>query len=478
MLRLMVSLLFLFASYIPSQEKLLLRTGALDAFIHFSKEILKSSQDTDELLLQGDKLASGDIRDTSEYRFEDYLEKINELREISVSISLPEKSYGRQGEVIYNELYFRTLTAAQFNLERLYWNMPDHEKFTNALLFATTGREMSLKKTELLRKQFTLLNASDEKTFRLRTWLAVSRMLNDIDIPKSESGSQFVQRSPYGIIIRRGELSGKIRELAESENDSEVKNFAIRNVEAILSSPPKYKDPGRAIVIGKGPEVINLISKEALIYFNSAMESNSHSEKIALYTKAIRTDSVFPAAYYNRGVSYFEMKEYPAALSDFIESLKLDSNNTDVYSRLGDTYMQMEHYNQAVKNYTKALSYLPEEPSLYISRGISFERLREYESAIRDYTKAINLDTSSVSAYNNRAQCYVSLKDYNRAIADYNTLIRLRPDNSTYYFNLGCIYWEHKNWDKVKEVWQKGLTVNPEDQNILKNLPRVEAGVK
>ena len=43
--------------------------------------------------------------------------------------------------------------------------------------------------------------------------------------------------------------------------------------------------------------------------------------------------------------------------------------------------------------------------------------------------------------------------------------------NSSHYYNLGCIYWKKKEWQKVNDVWEKGLHINPKDENILRNLP-------
>lgn len=459
-----ILVIFLGCSY--AQEYIYKHEQALDNFVMIAKEINKAGSVRGSIE-QIEQLNSGEITDSSDYSFEDYLAKTNHINNLNFN------RFAESEKLIFREFVFRTIAAAQHNLEKIFWEMPDQQKYVNLVLFATTMRELSQIKSKMLNEQLNPLSTADNE-LKQRGWQALRRMLIEIDIPMSESGNQFVQRSPYGLIIRKGELSNKLKSLADNEPDKNIKTLAEKTVQDIFTNGKKYKDIGRPIVIGAGPEITDLINKEALLYFNTAMEAKNNLQKIAYYTKAIETDSNFASAFYNRGVSNFEEENYQAAINDFNYSLILDTNQTDVYSRLGDSYMKTEQYKTAIENYTKALEHQPSEPALLISRGISYEKKHEYESAIKDYTAAIGLDSTSVSAYNNRAQSYLAVKDYNNAINDYNTLIRLRPDNSTYYFNLGCIYWEHRNWQKVNEVWNKGLAVNPNDKNILQNLPEIK----
>lgn len=451
---------------------------AFDRLIEITSIINKSGNHISSernIIDKVDQIASADITESYDYSFDDYIAKINQQIGNKTFTSPLNKLNNDNSRVIFNEFSFRTIAAVQHNLERIYWNMEGMEQYKSSVVNATVNKELSQIKTELLNKQFELLSSKDDE-LKIRTWQAIARMLNETDVQMSETGNEFVQRSPYGIMIRKGELTNKLKQLSANENDSEVKAYAQQIVQTVLTAGQKYKDPGRQIVIGAGPEITGLINREALLYFNAAMEREDHLQKIGYYTKAIELDTNFAAAYFNRAVSSFELKNYKEATKDFKQVLRIDPKETDVFPRLGDCYLKTEQYNSAIENYTKALEEEhPERSAILVNRGIAYQKKHEYESAVKDFTDAIELDSISVSAYNNRAQSLVALKDYNKAIDDYEMLIKLRPQNSTYYFNLGCIYWEHKNWQKVNEVWQKGLAVNPNDQNILKNLPEIKS---
>jgi|GEM_PF-3919375 len=446
------------------------RDNVLDNFISLVEQINSGSNVTSAM----DALCAEGITDSSDYNFDDYIARINHLTGNKSFTSPLSKMNADKSRVIFSEFSFRTIAAVQRNLERIYWNMEGMEQYKSAVVNATLNKELSQIKTELLNKQFEMLTSNNNE-LKLRTWQAIARMLNETDVQMSESGNEFVQRSPYGIMIRKGELTNKIKELSASETDSEVKAYAQQIVQTVLTAGQKYRDPGRQIVIGAGPEITGLINREALLYFNTAMEREDHMQKIGYYTKAIELDTNFAAAYFNRAVSSFELNDYDDAVKDFNQVLRIDPKETDVFPRLGDCYLKTEQYKSAIENYSKALEVEHEErAAILVNRGIAYQKKHEYESAVEDFTSAIELDSLSVSAYNNRAQSLVALRDYNRAIDDYEMLIKLRPKNSTYYFNLGCIYWENKNWERVNEIWEKGLAVNPEDENILKNIQRLD----
>ena len=55
-------------------------------------------------------------------------------------------------------------------------------------------------------------------------------------------------------------------------------------------------------------------------WFERAFQAKEPEEKIRLYSKAIALDENFADAYYNRGNSYFHLKQYERAIIDYDES--------------------------------------------------------------------------------------------------------------------------------------------------------------
>ena len=438
---------------------------------------IDTGQDTIMKLIESiDLLCSGEIKDSTKYDF-DYL--IGKLEKDAL-LSGGGKIENVNLEITVNEFKFRTLVAIQHNLEWIYFQLPAKQKFSGAIIYATTNSGISEAKTNLINRQIGLLSYLRESDIKLRCWTAIKRMLNEIDIAMSETGDQVIQRSPYGIIVTKGEIFKKLQLIADNENDENINEYAEKTIESIKDSGTKYKEFAGEITV----EDINvfipdkIINEKALEFFNQASGFTNNRQKIELYSKAIEIDSSFTAAYYNRGISFSEAKNFRSAIRDFCHVLKLDPSRIEVYSYIGNGYLKIKIYDSAIVNYSQAMKYGLRAPSIYINRGFCYHELSNYIPAINDYTAAVSIDSTLVNAYTNRAQCYLALEDYYNAAADYKILTVIDSMNSNHYYNLGCIYWKKKEWQKVNDIWEKGLRINPKDENIAKNLPALKKYLK
>ena len=453
--------------------------NAFEVYENLAEKLDKLNYNTErniimKLINRIDSLCSEEIKDSTKYDFDYLIEKIEKTKILeNIFPSTVKKINNVNLEITVNEFRFRTLVAVQHNFERIYYQLPSKQKLSNAILFASTNSGISEVKTNLMNRQVELLSSLQDANTKLRCWAAIKRMLNEIDIKMSEKGDQVIQRSPYGIIITEGEIFKKLQLIADSENDENIKEYSKHTIEVIKSSGTKYKQCVREITFEDINDIFpnKPINEKALDFFNQAINSSGNKKKIELYSKAIEIDSSFTAAYCNRGISYFEDKSFQSAISDFYHVLKLDPNKVEVYSYIGNSYLKIKKYDSAIVNYSQAIKFGITEPSIYINRGFCYHESSNYLLAINDYTSAIKIDSTLVNAYTNRAQCYLSLEDYNSAVSDYKTLTVIDSMNSSHYYNLGCIYWKKKEWQKINDIWEKGLRINPVDENILKNLP-------
>ncbi|MGE5409447.1 MAG: tetratricopeptide repeat protein [Clostridiales bacterium] len=383
-------------------------------------------------------------------------------------------------EISFNEFGFRALNAIQRHLQELFDRLHSREKLYNIPPFTTINLQISQNKARLLSRQIWIITLCEKKEEKLRAWLSIKRMLNEIDIPNSEKGGPIVQRSPMGIITSSGEIIGKLNRLSENENEEDIKSYSQVVIRSLLDAPSKYKEQNTTIGLNElGGSNFNegKINKVALVYFQKASAIRSVKEKIYFYTEAIKSDSNFAAAYNNRANCYLEQKILDSAENDFRQVLVLDDGYYTAYKYLGQIQLKRGKYKSALKSFTQALNYEISD-TLLINRGMCYKNLGETEKAISDFTRAIQYNSKSLVAYINRVQCYISSKQYDNAQKDYKRLIILEPQNSNHYYNLGCIYSIKKDWDKVIEVWEKGLKINPQDKNILTNLPKARASMQ
>jgi tetratricopeptide (TPR) repeat protein len=458
-------------------------TNSLVILSNLNKELNYSENNFDKqkfysTLNNIDLLCSGIITDTVHKDINEIIrltEETHNLSRLFPALTLQLEEY--LSEIVISEFRFRTIVAVQHSLDFLHRNLPDLEKLTSSAEFATFNHELGAVKTRLVNRQIQILSLTADEIEKLRCWTALERMLNEIDIPQSESGSQFVQRSPYGLIINPGVILSRLSELNEGETKKEVKEYSGNVLMKIKTASPKYKENEDTIFyesLTPGLSKEKKPAMEALLYFNKAFLSENNEERISLYGKATENDSTFTAAFNNRGICYYIVGEYLKAIEDFKKVLILDTYYTSIYTNLGLCYYQLKDYKESINQFTLALQVGEKELIIFMTRGMCFQKLNNYNEAINDYAKAIEIDSSSYAAYSNRAECYKHLKKSNEVICDYKKLIELNPKNSTLYYNLGCIYFNQKDWKQSVKYWEQGLKVNPNDPNILSNLPKVK----
>ena len=135
-------------------------------------------------------------------------------------------------------------------------------------------------------------------------------------------------------------------------------------------------------------------------------------------------------AYFDSGSKKHENGDYYGAIEDYTKSIEIMKSYSDVsalsttakkaaaldllngaldfgslqgayYSR-GNSKRDLKDYDGAIADYTKAIDLDPNFASAYNNRANSKVRLKNYIGAIFDYNKAIDLDPNFASAYNNR----------------------------------------------------------------------------
>ena len=180
--------------------------------------------------------------------------------------------------------------------------------------------------------------------------------------------------------------------------------------------------------------------------FHDAGEAGDWDKAIAL-GEALRTD--FPdsfadnkqvkeglaVAYYSRGFSYNELKQYERAIADYDKSIELKPDKevlASVYVNRGASYAGLKQYERAIADYDKAIALEPEDAVAYYNRGISYARMEEFARAIDDFTKAIGLQPENSSAYALRSMIYTNINKFDVAIVDIKRAISYDKNQEIY----------------------------------------------
>ena len=416
----------------------------------------------------------------------------------------------------------------EFNKGEVHGKWVFKQKVSMMLPAMQANERFSKEKTRHLLEMIDLLSAINDKHERKRCWLAIDRMLDEIDVQKSESGYRPFQRGPYGIYAQPGVIIEKLKTQHETEMNEEIKAFSakvINKLEKKLNARRKgdfwdkvehsrdlnkklktkefdLKKPSQNL---NDPSIDGLTAME---WFDKGYAETDENLRIEYYTKAIELSPQHAASYNNRGDAYqalgkeqeafqdfsgaiqFNPEFAPAyinrgninqkrgkhqeAIQDFSRAIQLESNYTLAYNNRGMSYKNLGRYEEALLDFNQAIQLEPKFVSAYFNRGDVYRKLGKDNEAILDYTKAIELDPNFALAYNNRGLSYDKSGKYQQAIQDYKKAIEIIPDYAAAYYNLGIAYWTLNRWKDVVQAWEKSLELNPDQSYIIQYLPKAK----
>ena len=183
-------------------------------------------------------------------------------------------------------------------------------------------------------------------------------------------------------------------------------------------------------------------------------------KKIEEYTKKIKEEPNNAIYYYNRGNTYYSLKEYEKAINDYNTAIESNSNNASYYNNRGISFNSLKEYEKAINDYNKAIELNPSYALAYNNRGVSFYNLKKYGKAIISYSRAIKLDPDYSSPYYNKGLVYKTFKKYEKAIKNYNKAIELNPNNSSYYNSRGNALNNSEKYEEAIEDYNRAIALN------------------
>ena len=105
--------------------------------------------------------------------------------------------------------------------------------------------------------------------------------------------------------------------------------------------------------------------------------------------------------WYNLGVSYFYMKQYPQAITTYLQALRINPESARAWNNLGVVYFHMKQYLQAMNAFQQALLINPEFALAWYNMGEIYYFTGERPKVMEIYTKLLVLDADIASLYYN-----------------------------------------------------------------------------
>ena len=178
-------------------------------------------------------------------------------------------------------------------------------------------------------------------------------------------------------------------------------------------------------------------------------------------------------AWANRGLHFYEMKQYKKAFDDIDQSLEFKPNFVTGIEWRGKTAYQLKNYKQALDDANLFLKYKPNSWAAHLDKAKALGALKRNEASEKSFSKALALNPNSADIYNNRGVLYFNkMKRYQDALNDFNKAIELSPGSGTYYVNRARCYYMLSQMplarENVRIAKSLGAQVESSFENLLK----------
>jgi tetratricopeptide (TPR) repeat protein len=132
---------------------------------------------------------------------------------------------------------------------------------------------------------------------------------------------------------------------------------------------------------------VALIAGIAVIWFTVHRE---RTVALLASTPTPTTEGDAQAAY-NRGLAYYNNKDYNKAISDYTEAIRLKRDYAFYYNDRGKAYNGKKDYDKAISDYTEAIRLDPNNTFYYDNRGDAYQSQGKPDKAKADFAKANQL---------------------------------------------------------------------------------------
>ena len=112
------------------------------------------------------------------------------------------------------------------------------------------------------------------------------------------------------------------------------------------------------------------------------------NKAVSYWTQAINNKQNGAIAYSNRGLAYYDLKQYKKAVQDYSRAIELDPNYTAAYNNRGNSYYALNAYQQALPDFDQSLKLDPKYAKAYLNRGLVHYQLDQTDQACSDFQKS------------------------------------------------------------------------------------------
>ena len=152
-------------------------------------------------------------------------------------------------------------------------------------------------------------------------------------------------------------------------------------------------EPPAAVGVPKAYEngAIKMNAKDFFADALNQLQAGSFQDALDALSIAIQLDPDFIEAYAYRGLAYYRLGNYDAAMADYDRSIALWPNLAEVYYFRAILYGQQKEREKAINDYTRAIELKPTLIEAHYFRALNYGAAGKHDKAIEDMKTAAEL---------------------------------------------------------------------------------------
>ena len=161
-----------------------------------------------------------------------------------------------------------------------------------------------------------------------------------------------------------------------------------------------------------------------------------HKQAIEVYTEAQRIGIDDWEVWYNKGLCYIQLKQYPDALNALQQSNTLQRHDS-TYLQIGKVHTLQENYEAAIEVYTEALDHSPDNPDLLTTVGLLYLRLGQNYRAFDYLGSSLAQDPRNPKSILAAGSIIQDHNDMDVALVKYRIAAVQTPNSAQLWNNIG-----------------------------------------
>jgi len=209
--------------------------------------------------------------------------------------------------------------------------------------------------------------------------------------------------------------------------------------------------------------------------YNSGVKAQNNgyqTKAIEYYTQCIKLKPEYVKAYHNRGLIYYNKKEYDKAIADCDKGIAIDKSYIFFYNIKGFAYKLQKKYKEAIAAFSNEIKYAAnnkDKAEAYNNRAWCYDKMLNNKAKLADFKKAVELAPNNANYQYNcgRAKFDVGGDTYKTAVDNFTKVIELEPKNKDGYAERATYYMTFQQFDKALKDLKKAKELGAEVDHLL-----------